>query len=458
MTSNESSRDAAGSFAHLSIAALGRGYRKGTFTARKVVSAAIAAARRLNPSLNAFVSIDEAGALEAADRADLELGQGLDRGPLHGVPVAIKDIIDIAGQVTTSGSAVYQNRIAERDAAVITRLREAGAVLLGKTVMHEFAFGITGDKSVHGPSRNPHDPTRLSGGSSGGSAVAVSAGIVPLALGTDTAGSVRVPAALCGAFGYKPAFGTLPTGGVGDLAPSLDHVGIFTHDPDDVRIAMEVLTGASYDTGDVPRDMRIAWIDPESFGPIDPAVANRARVFLDGAGVAVDRLFLDGVDALFAPFTDIEYSEAYVVHRAEFRGLAGRIDAGVLQRLEGGGAIPAWRLIEAQQRRTALTAQVRELLGGHPLLALPTATMTAPLFGVDSVAVGGRWVQLRPSLLSLTSLWNLAGFPALSVPAGRVAGLPVGLQLVAAPGSEALIFALARKLSSQTAAQEGAHS
>ncbi len=211
-----------------SIAMMAAALRRGDVTAVELTRTALSRISTLNPQLNAFVLVDEEGALAAAARADAELADGVDHGPLHGVPVAVKDLIDVAGMPTTCGSASsFGTPRAAEDAEVVTRLRTAGAVIVGKTTLHEFAYGATGDRSAHGPSRNPHDPARISGGSSGGSAVAVAAGMVPLALGTDTAGSVRVPAALCGVVGVKPAFDAIPTGGIYPLAPTLDHVGLF---------------------------------------------------------------------------------------------------------------------------------------------------------------------------------------------------------------------------------------
>ncbi|MGW4799748.1 amidase, partial [Nonomuraea sp. NPDC004297] len=203
-----------GPFTGRTLSDLARDLRDGRVTSVVLVERALGAVAALDPALNAFVTVDAAGALAAARRADEELAAGADRGPLHGLPVAVKDLIMVAGLPATMGSRHFANHVPGSDAVCVTRLREAGAVILGKTTTHEFAYGPTGDRSANGPSRNPRDPARMSGGSSGGSAAAVAAGIVPLAIGTDTGGSVRIPAALCGIAGFKPAYGAIPAGGV----------------------------------------------------------------------------------------------------------------------------------------------------------------------------------------------------------------------------------------------------
>ncbi|MCC9184615.1 amidase [Mycolicibacterium mageritense] len=198
-----------GYFRGRDIRSLAADLRSGRTTSVELVEHSLAAITRLDPILNAFTTVDTEGALAAARTADRERAEGRDRGVLHGIPVSVKDLIDIAGQVTTSGSLAHPRR-PETDAECVSRLRAAGAVIVGKNVLHEFAYGATGDRSAHGASRNPWDVNRISGGSSGGSAVATAAGMVPVAVGTDTAGSVRVPAALCGVTGFKPAHGDIP--------------------------------------------------------------------------------------------------------------------------------------------------------------------------------------------------------------------------------------------------------
>ncbi|MBF8193442.1 amidase, partial [Nonomuraea sp. K274] len=264
-----------GPFTGRTLAGLARDLRTGRTTSTELVEQALDAIAELDPALNAFVTVDAEGARAAARRADQEPDDL--RGPLHGVPVAVKDLIMVAGLPSTMGSRHFADYVPEVDAWCVARLRRAGAVIVGKTTTHEFAYGPTGDRSAAGPSRNPWDPARMSGGSSGGSAVAVAAGMVPLALGTDTGGSVRIPAALCGVAGFKPAYEAIPADGVFPLSRSLDHVGVLAGDEHDCLTAYRCLT-TSESEGDGAADpagagpVRVGWLDPAGLFACDPRV------------------------------------------------------------------------------------------------------------------------------------------------------------------------------------------
>ena len=427
-----------------SIAMMAAALRRGDVTAVELTRTALSRISTLNPQLNAFVLVDEEGALAAAARADAELADGVDHGPLHGVPVAVKDLIDVAGMPTTCGSASsFGTPRAAEDAEVVTRLRTAGAVIVGKTTLHEFAYGATGDRSAHGPSRNPHDPARISGGSSGGSAVAVAAGMVPLALGTDTAGSVRVPAALCGVVGVKPAFDAIPTGGTYPLAPTLDHIGLFAATSEDARIGYHVLSGTSPDRRRSTR--AIAWLPPDDIAPTDPRVARIAFEALSntGADVRVASGALGDAGGLFRMFSTLQSREAYQVHAHHLAADESVIDPEVVARLMLGQSVGDASYAEADRARRAFRDHVGDLLDRFTILALPTVPVPAPLIDQRTVRAGGAHLETRAALLSLTSPWNTAGLPAISVPAGRVDGMPVGVQLVAGKGDEELLFGLA---------------
>lgn len=434
---------------HLTITGLHRALRRREISAARLAEDALRNAE--DSTLNAFAHLDDAGAREAAARADRELVEGRDRGPLHGIPVAVKDIIDMAGLPTTCGSATSFGTTASRDAEVVTRLRDSGAVIIGKTTLHEFAYGSTGDRSVHGPSRNPHDPDRISGGSSGGSAVAVASGMVPLSLGTDTVGSVRGPAALCGAVGFKPAFDAVPSSGVYPLAPSLDHVGLFAGSVDDVLLGYRAL--ADQPPSPPPRDPRsltIGWIRAGDFATVDPRIEELTSALLTSAGFAPSRV--DGFPGwgrerrLFDVVTTLQSREAFEVHRHHLAADRDLVDPEVLARLEHGGRVTDSDYVAAAEARDELRATVRELLRTHDLLALPTVPTVAPPIGARGVRVGGAELEVRSALLSLTSPWNLTGDPAISIPAGHLDGLPAGVQLVTAPGNEHLLFAAAQAL------------
>jgi Asp-tRNA(Asn)/Glu-tRNA(Gln) amidotransferase A subunit family amidase len=447
-----------GYFATKTIEELGRALRSNTTTSRDLVEYALSSIKTLNSQLNGFCSIDQTGALAAADHVDKEIRSGAYRGPLHGVPVAIKDIIHVAGQKTTSGSALYADRYAEKDAEVVRLLRAAGAIVIGKTVLHEFAYGATGDRSAHGASRNPYDPTRMSGGSSGGSAVAVASGMVPLALGTDTAGSVRVPAALCGIVGFKPAYDAISTAGVYPLAASLDHVGVFTRTVEDARFAYEVLAETTIEFRDqegVP--LRVGWVVPSSVGPIDRELEEQSLETLLTVGINPERVTLHGGGALFEIFSTIQASEAYSEHVDDVARGADIIDKEVLARLKMGAEILAWKYVEANKRRDRFRAYVSSLFQTYDLLALPTVPTTAPKIDQRELMIGDVSVEVRSFLLSLANPWNMSGTPALSVPCGMLNGLPIGLQLVAPNGREVLLFSVARQIERWNAGDEMYH-
>ncbi|WP_216843861.1 amidase [Phytoactinopolyspora alkaliphila] len=432
----------------MTAAELARALRRRETSASELVDAALGRIRELNPSLNAFALIDDEGARAAAHLADEQLVAGVDLGPLHGVPVAVKDLIDMAGLPTSCGSATSFGATATEDAEVVRRLRSAGAVIIGKTTLHEFAYGATGDRSVHGASRNPTDPSRMSGGSSGGSAVAVAAGMVPLALGTDTAGSVRVPAALCGVVGLKPAYDAVPSTGVYPLAPTLDHVGLFAATSEDALIGYQAISDRplSLQSG----TFSVGWIAPESIAVTDPRIDELTRQFVVSAGFTID--IVQGFptwqrrQSLFEIFSTLQGREAFRVHEHHLDADADLIDPEVRARLHHGREISDQLYARADEARLELRVIVDELLSTYDVLALPTVPIVAPAVGDRSVLVAGTDLEVRRALLSLTSPWNLAGSPAVSVPTGRLDGLPIAVQLITAPGNEGLLFAAARNL------------
>ncbi|MDA0638158.1 amidase [Nonomuraea sp. MCN248] len=428
-----------GPFAGRTIGELGRELRAGRTTAEELARASLDAVARLDPALNSFVGVDAGGALAAAREADRELAGGADRGPLHGIPVGVKDLVEVAGLPATMGSRHFTGYVPGADAACVTRLREAGAVIVGKTTTHEFAYGPTGDCSANGPSRNPWDPARMSGGSSGGSAAAVAAGLVPLAIGTDTGGSVRIPAALCGVAGFKPAYGAIPAGGVFPLARSFDHVGVLARTAGDCLLAYRPLSGR--EVGPARRPPRVAWLDPAPLHACDPEVT---RVATEAAG-AMGKVALpqEVADGLREVYVTVQSAEAADVHAERVARAPELFQPEVLDRLKGAMEVPAWRYVRAVARLPRLAEAAEALFEEHDVLALPTVPLTAPLLGLREVELGGRPVAVRAALLALTSPWNVLGFPALSVPAGAVAGLPVGLQLVCRPGDEDLLAAAA---------------
>ncbi|MDQ3885706.1 MAG: amidase family protein [Actinomycetota bacterium] len=356
-------------------------------------------------------------------------------GPLHGVPVAVKDLIDVAGLPTSCGSAVLAGAPpASTDAPVVAALRAAGAVVVAKTHTHEFAYGPTGDVAVQGPCRNPHDPTRITGGSSGGSAAALAAGLVPLALGTDTGCSVRTPAALCGVVGLKPGVGVLPAGGVFPLSETCDHVGLLGIDVPTVAAGFAALTGTAVDPG-VPPVTTTVGLPTDSYWRVhDPAITAAVAAAADAlgrAGATVREVRMPGIDELAATYRPIVGTEAYATHR---RWLAERpqdYQPSTRERLLAAADLTAADYVTAQRTRRRVGAQLLSALDGIDMLLTPTTPLRATPIGATHVEIDGTTVEVRGALLSLTLPFSLLGLPAVSVPVPGVPGLPVGVQVVA---------------------------
>ncbi|GGO66964.1 amidase [Nonomuraea cavernae] len=448
-----------GPFAGRGITELARDLRAGRTTSAELTELALDAIARLDQQLNAFVTVDADGARAAARRADGELAEGADRGHLHGVPVGVKDLIMVAGLPVTMGSRHFAGHVAETDAECVTRLRRAGAVIVGTTTTHEFAYGPTGDRSATGPSRNPHDPARMSGGSSGGSAAAVAAGLVPLALGTDTGGSVRIPAALCGVAGFKPAYGAIPADGVFPLSRTLDHVGVLAGDERDCLLAYRLLAATAPAEGGHPESgadhgtpagppgdagaARVAWLDPTGLFACDARVVSAVRA---AAGPLEEVRLPAGIAGeLRETYSAVQSAETAAVHAGRLAEAPELFDPEVLERLRVAFEMPGWRYVRAMDERSRLAEIVGALFDRHDVLALPTVPLTAPPLDRRETRLGGETVAVRAALLALTSPWNVLGLPALTVPAGTVDGLPVGLQLVCPPGREHLLFAAAAR-------------
>lgn len=436
-----------GFFADQDVDRLGAALRAGRLSPVDLVERALSEAARLNPVLNAFVTVDADGARAAARVAEDELAGGIDRGPLHGIPVGVKDIVDTAGLRTTMGSRHFADNVPDRDAACVRALREAGAIVVGKTTTHEFAYGGFGDVSANGAAANPHDPERMTGGSSAGSAAAVAAGMVPLAVGTDTGGSVRLPAALCGLTGLRPTYGAVSVRGVFPLAESLDTVGPMARTPNDCRLLWRVLArtgpGSGSDGAASTGHVKIGRVRAEDFGPVNEAVASVVDERL--AGRATD-VTVPNAAAVQEAYYGMHAPEATRLHAERVATAPELYQPEVLARLR-----LAAEVTEADRRR-ALAARdegrraVLELFAEYDLLALPTVPVVAPPLGARSIPINGHELDARAVLLSMTSAWGVLGLPAISVPAGTVDGLPVGLQLVAPPGAEERLLSAAEDL------------
>ena len=436
------------------IAGIGAALRSGAVTATALAEECLATIAARDGALNAFITVLADDAREQARAADVELARGVDRGPLHGIPISLKDIVDLAGAPTTAASRLRAGHRAAADAPVTARLRAAGAVLVGKCNLHEFAFGTTGEESAYGPTRNPHAPDRIPGGSSSGSAVSVATGMALASVGTDTGGSIRIPASACGVVGLKPTHGEVCAAGIVPLAPSLDHVGPIARSVRDAAVLYRVIRNGPH-RGDAVTDTAAGPVDPR------PRLGVPRRYFLDlleppvGAafGAAVERLERSGcrIDDADIPhaadtapvYLHTQLAEAADCHRAYLDERPDEYGPGVRLRLELGRYVLAEDYVRAQRGRRVLTAEVDAALAHRAALLLPTLPVVPPRLGTGSIAVGGTVESARALTLRLTQLFDVTGHPAVSIPCGTAGGLPAGVQLVGRRGETERLLALA---------------
>ena len=439
-------------------------------TARDLTEQCLQRITELQPRFNAFIRVMGDDARRDAAAADRELAAGRDRGPLHGVPIAIKDLIDIAGVPTTAASRVREGHMAAADAPVIAQLRRAGAILIGKTNLDEFAFGTTSEHSAFGSVRHPLDPARSPGGSSGGSAVAVATGMALAALGTDTGGSIRIPAAACGIVGLKPSYGEVSTEAVVPLSRTFDHLGPFARTVADARLVHRVLADLTWPAlhGDmidhcdadnneggadlirsatstnnlrigIPRGYLCDLLDVDVRARFDEAVAA-----LRAAGAHVTDVAIAHASSTPAVYIHIHSSEGATYHARTLDTLADRYTPVVRRRLELGRCVLAQDYVRAMEGRELLRREVDAALAGCDALILPTLPIPAPPIGAESVIVNGASEPVRALMLRLTQLFNVTGHPAISIPCGVTSeGLPVGLQVVGKRSQTEALLAIA---------------
>jgi AtzE family amidohydrolase len=438
-----------------------RNVRSKQLTARQVTKAAVEAIHQHDPAFNCFTSVLEDSALQQADALDHRIAAGEDVGPLAGVPFAVKNLFDIAGVTTIAGSRIHAERPpAERDSTAVERLKAAGGILVGALNMDEYAYGFTTENSHYGPTRNPHDRDRVAGGSSGGSAAAVAAGIVPLTLGSDTNGSIRVPAAFCGVFGLKPTYGRLSRAGVSIFAESFDHIGPFARSVQDLSIAFDVLNGPD------PRDPACSDRSPESNTPHLAKGADRLRIavasgpYFEQAGpdplepVKKIAEALGTRETIVLPDLEKARASAYVItacegasiHMPDLRTRARDFDPVVVDRFLAGALMPASWYLHAQRFRTVFRDRMREIFRSVDVILAPTTPCPAIRIGEPTIALNGKDLPSRPNIGIFTQPFSFIGLPIVSVPVFKPDSLPLGVQLIGAPYKEEAVLRVAWQL------------
>jgi aspartyl-tRNA(Asn)/glutamyl-tRNA(Gln) amidotransferase subunit A len=439
----------------LSLAAAADAIRTRHLSPAELTDSVLERIAQVDPRLQAYVAVTAEHARRVAREAERDIAAGRHRGPLHGIPMALKDLIDVAGMATTASSRVRSGHRAEADSTVAARLAAAGAVLVGKTHTHEFAFGLTTPQT-----RNAWDPGRVAGGSSGGSAVAVASGAATFALGTDTGGSIRVPAALNGVVGLKPTYGLIPRHGVTSLSWSLDHVGPITRTVEDAALVLSALAGHD------PRDPASLITAAADYRPAAGADLAGLRIGLprnyyfdhvDAEVEAVVRNAAGQLRALGARLVEIDIPmtryiqatqwglmvpEATAYHEGSLRTVPELYEADVRVLLEAGELMSAGDYLRAQRSRTLMRAEWARMFEEVDVIAAPTVPMTAVKADQDSVSWSdGTAESVSDAYVRLSAPANITGVPALSVPAGHdSAGMPIGLQLLGRPLGERVLL------------------
>ena len=418
------------------IAELARALRAQDISAEAATTECLDRIAERNPAINAFIAVLADHALAQAKQADAELARGHDRGPLHGVPLSLKDIIDLRGVATTAASRVRAGHVAADDSPVAARLRDAGAVFIGKTNLHEFAFGTTNEDSAFGAARHPLDPNRSPGGSSGGSAASVLDGMAYASIGTDTGGSIRIPSAACGLVGLKPSLGGIPVDGVVPLSMTMDHVGPLCRSVADAGLLFDVLRGQPARQRP-PRQvggLRIGVLRGYFTSLLDPQVAgafDATCAALTNAGASLEDVAIAHAGDIAPIYLHIVLAEAAAFHAKTLDSHADQYTPNVRIRLEMGRYVLAEDYVRALRGRDLLIAEVDAAMGGRDALLLPSLGVPAVRLGAATVKLGAIEEPVRNIMLRLTQLFNVTGHPAITIPCARTTdGLPIGAQLV----------------------------
>ncbi|KAB8319301.1 Asp-tRNA(Asn)/Glu-tRNA(Gln) amidotransferase GatCAB subunit A [Tolypothrix campylonemoides VB511288] len=442
--------------------AIAAAVREGEVSAVEVAKAALQRIAARDNELNCFTTVTAETALADAERIDEEIAQGRNPGLLAGVPFAVKNLFDIKGVTTLAGAKINaENPPASQDATAIAKLKQAGAVLVGALNMDEYAYGFVTENSHYGATHNPHDLKRVAGGSSGGSAVAVAAGLVPLTLGSDTNGSIRVPGSLCGVFGLKPTYGRLSRAGVALFSSSLDHVGPFARSVRDIATAFDLLQGEDERDPVCTKRPPVETCHGASLQNIDGIrIAIAGDYFLKGTSPEALEAVQKVADALDVskyvtiPEAHRARAAAFVItaceganlHLEKLRSRPQDFDPATRDRFLAGTLIPSSWYIQAQRFRRWYRGKVQEIFQKVDVILAPTTPISAPLIGQQTMILDGEEILVRPHLGLFTQPLSFIGLPVLSVPIQLPNTLPLGVQLIAAPYNEALILQVASVL------------
>ena len=423
---------------------------------------------RLEPKLNAFITVTAEHALAQAKKADDELANGTDRGPLHGIPISLKDLYRTKGIRTTGGSLLYRDHVPDYDCAVVEKLNAAGAVMVGKTGLHELAYGVTSNNPHFGPVRNPWNTECIPGGSSGGAGAAVSAGMSFLSMGSDTGGSIRIPASYCGTVGLKPTYGLVSRYGVLPLGSSLDHMGPLNSCVRDAALTLAAIAGKDErDESSVAR-ATTSYLPPENIDlkgirigvpdnffteRVDPAVMARLRAMVQlaaGLGAQAEVVRVPDMEAINVIGRVILLSEASALMEPHAKDRTS-FGTDVRALLDQGMLLPATDYVNAQRLRSVYRRHFLELFQSIDVLFTPTTPLTAPKIGQATVLLDGQEEDTRLASTRFVRGINVVGFPALSIPCGfDKVGLPIGLQIVGKPFDEVTILRVGAVLEDAT--------
>ncbi|MEQ0580016.1 AtzE family amidohydrolase [Pantoea dispersa] len=450
--------------AALSISQLQQALAQGELSARDIAQQTLAAIEQHNPAINAWTAVTAQRMLREADQLDQQRQRGEPLPALAGIPYAVKNLFDVAGHSTLAGASLFSERpVAQQDAWAVSKLQQSGALLSGMLNMDAYAYGFTTENTHYGATRNPRDLSRVAGGSSGGSAAAVAAGLVHFSLGTDTNGSIRVPASLCGIFGLKPTFGRLSRSGSHPFVASLDHIGPFARSVEDLSLVYDALQGG--DASDAFQAARHAEpvSDRLSAGSEKLRSAVLGGFFANWcsdearAAVAVAARALGATEEVTLPQAELARSAAFIMTAAEggnhylpaLRTQPERFEPNSRERLLAGAMLPAAWYVQAQRFRRHFQQQVLPLFDHYDVLIAPATPCTATTIGQETIHINGQDLPTRASMGMLTQPISFLGLPVCSVPLLTASGLPIGLQLIAAPFNEQLALRAAWTLQQQ---------